>query len=342
MDNVSFFEAERKLMPEIDVIFQKRFRILQTLATFGPIGRRALADQLGMTERDIRNETAVLSEQQLILIQKKGMICSPNGYEVLGQLSELYKELSGIVAKEQQLAKRFAIAKVIIVPGDVERDATVKQQLGKEAAQILQQLAQAKDKIAVTGGSSVASLKDYLAPSTVLSETEFLAARGGMGDEMTFQANTIVAKFAKRCGATYRTLFLPEHLSEQAYEAMQNEPIIQEMMAQYEQVNIVVHGIGAAHEMAKRRNSSQLEQQTLDDLGAVAEAFGYYFNEQGDIVHHIRTIGIQREQVNKARHVLAIAAGANKATAIQAYFKNAAAQTILITDEQTANEMLAK
>ena len=329
-------------MPEIDVIFQKRFRILQTLATFGPIGRRALADQLGMTERDIRNETTVLSEQQLILIQKKGMICSPNGYEVLGQLSELYRELSGIVAKEQQLAKRFAIAKVIIVPGDAERDATVKQQLGKEAAQILQKLAQAKDKIAVTGGSSVASLKDYLAPNTVLSETEFLAARGGMGDEMTFQANTIVAKFAKRCGATYRTLFLPEHLSEQAYEAMQYEPIIQEMIAQYEQVKIVVHGIGAAYEMAKRRNSSQLEQQTLDDLGAVGEAFGYYFNEEGDIVHHIRTIGIQLEQVNKARRVLAIAAGANKATAIQAYFENAAAQTILITDEQTANIMLAK
>lgn len=329
-------------MPEIDVIFQKRFRILQTLATFGPIGRRALAEQLSMTERDIRNETAVLSEQQLILIQKKGMICSPNGYEVLGRLSELYRELSGIVAKEQQLAKRFAIAKVIIVPGDAERDATVKQQLGKEAAQVLQQLAQVKDKIAVTGGSSVASLKEYLAPHTVLSETEFLAARGGMGDEMTFQANTIVAKFAKRCGATYRTLFLPEHLSEQAYEAMQHEPIIQEMIAQYEQVNIVVHGIGAAYEMAKRRNSSQLEQQTLDDLGAVGEAFGYYFNKEGDIVHHIRTIGIQLEQVNKARHVLAIAAGANKATAIQAYFKNAAAQTILITDEQTANEMLAK
>lgn len=342
LDNVSFFEAERKLMPEVDAIFQKRFRILQTLATFGPIGRRALAEQLGMTERDIRNETTVLSEQQLILIQKKGMICSPNGYEVLEQLSELYRELSGIVAKEQQLANRFGIKKVIIVSGDAERDATVKQQLGKEAAQVLQQLAQLNDKIAVTGGGSVASMKEYLVPNTVLSETEFLAARGGMGDEMTFQANTIVAKFAKRCGATYRTLFLPEHLSQQAYEAMKQEPVIQEMITKYEQVNIVVHGIGAAHEMAQRRNSSQLEQQTLDEKGAVGEAFGYYFNKQGDIVHHIRTIGIQLEQVRKARHVIAIAAGENKATAIQAYFKNAAAQTILITDEQTANTMLAK
>ncbi|MGN7477959.1 sugar-binding transcriptional regulator [Solibacillus silvestris] len=340
MDNVSFFEAERKLMPEIDALFQKRFRVLKTLATFGPIGRRALGEQLDLTERDIRNETTVLSEQQLISIQKKGMICTPKGYEVLEQLSELYRELSGIVAMEQQLAKRFGIARVIIVAGDVEQDIAVMQQLGKEAVQILLQKAEGKDKIAVTGGSSVASMKEYLTPSTVLSDAKFIAARGGMGDEMTFQANTVVSKFAKRCGATYRTLFLPEHLSEQAYEAMKHEPIIEEMMTMYDEVDIVVHGIGAAQEMALRRNSSQQEQQTLEQKGAVGEAFGYYFNAEGDIVHHIRTIGIQLEQVNKARNVIAIAAGLNKAAAIQAYFKNAAAQTILITDEQTAKTII--
>ncbi|MEK4081619.1 sugar-binding transcriptional regulator [Solibacillus sp. FSL K6-1126] len=340
LTDISFFAAERKLMPEIDALFQKRFRVLQAIATFSPIGRRALGEQLQMTERDIRNETTVLSEQQLILIQKKGMICTPKGYEVIEQLYELYRELSGIVAMEQQLTNIFGIARVIIVPGDAEQDETVKQQLGKVAAQVLQQIAPEKAKIAVTGGSSVASMKEYLSDVPVLSDANFIAARGGMGDEMTFQANTIVSKFSKRCGATYRTLFLPEHLSEHAYEAMKDEPIIREMIKLYEQVDIVIHGIGAAQEMALRRKSSQQEQQILEEKGAVAEAFGYYFNADGDIVHHLRTIGIQRHQVNKAQHVLAIAAGRNKAAAIQAYFKNAAPQTILITDEQTARTIL--
>lgn len=71
LTDISFFAAERKLIPEIDALFQKRFRVLQAIATFSPIGRRALGEQLQMTERDIRNETTVLSEQQLILIQKK-------------------------------------------------------------------------------------------------------------------------------------------------------------------------------------------------------------------------------------------------------------------------------
>lgn len=341
MDKISFFEAERQLMPEIDTLFQKRFRILQALATFGPIGRRALGDQLAMTEREIRNEITVLHEQQLIFIQQKGMFCSDQGYGVLEQLQSLFRELSGLVAKEQQLSKHFGIERVVIVHGDVETDQNVKHQLGKEAAQILMANVSGQDKIAVTGGSTVAAIEDFLSKTHSLRSSKFIAARGGMGDEMTFQANTLVAKFAHKSGASYRTLFLPEYLSEQAYVAMKSEPMIQEMMALYEEVTMVIHGIGAAHEMATRRNTSLAEQRRLDDKGAVGEAFGYYFNESGEIVHHIRTIGIQLEQVKKAQKILAIAAGANKATAIQAYFKNAAAQTVLITDEQTANEMIS-
>ena len=327
-------------MPEIDSLFQKRFRILQALATFGPIGRRALAEQLHVTEREIRNETTILSDQKLIVILQKGMIVSKQGLEVLEQLYSLFRELSGIAEKEVQLAKHFNIDRVIIVPGCVEKDSTVKHQLGKEAAHILVDSVHAKDQIAVTGGSTVAMMGEFLSATPTLATANFIAARGGMGDEMTFQANTLVAKFAQKCDAIYRTLFLPEHLSEQAYLAMKQEPMIEEMMKLYDQVNIVIHGIGAANEMAVRRHSSVQEQQLLEEKGAVGEAFGYYFNEAGDIVHHIRTIGIQLEQVKKARTIIAIAAGANKAHAIQAYFKNAAKQTVLITDEQTANEMM--
>lgn len=340
MDKVSFFEAERKLMPEINTLFQKRFRILQAIATFGPIGRRALAEQLNVMEREIRNETTVLGAQQLILIQQKGMICTEQGYEVLEQLYILFRELSGLAAKEEQIAKHFGIERVIIVPGNAENEVAMKHQLGKEAANVLIANAHGYDKIAVTGGSTVDTISEFLSKTDALMSAKFIAARGGMGDEMSYQANTLVAKFAQKCGATYRTLFLPEHLSEQAYQAMKQEPMIEEMMALYEQVNIVIHGIGAAQEMAIRRNSSQAEQQLLDEKGAVGEAFGYYFSETGKIVHHIRTIGIQLEQVKKARKIIAIAAGMNKANAIRAYFTNATPQSILITDEQTANEII--
>ncbi|MEG0471908.1 MAG: sugar-binding domain-containing protein [Solibacillus sp.] len=341
MVNRSYLDAGRKLMPEIEQIFKKRFRVLQAIEMYGPIGRRALAEQLQWTEREVRNETDLLSEQQLIVIQQKGMICSVQGEGILEQLKELFHEISGITTKEQRLAKHFKIERVIIIPGNVEEDASIKNVLGKEGAKIITKHAHETCKIAVTGGNSVAAIGEFLTPIAPLNTACFIAARGGMGDEMSFQANTVVAKFAQKSAATYRTLFLPEHLSEQAYQAMKSEPMIQEMIALYEEVDIVVHGIGAAQEMAVRRNSSEKEQQLLEEKGAVGEAFGYYFNEAGAIVHHIRTIGIQLEQVKKAQHIIAIAAGVNKAIAIQAYFKNATSQTTFMTDEQTANEIIA-
>lgn len=327
-------------MPEMDMLLKKRFRILQAVFLTGPIGRRTLADQLQLTEREIRNETTTLNEQQLIAIQQKGMVCTQQGYEVLEQLKALIHELSGLAHKEQQLAARFSIEKVIIVPGDVAQDATILSQLGKEASTVLANSAIENSKVAVTGGSSVAALTSFLSPVKPLNSVQFIAARGGIGDEMSLQANTLVAQFAEQCDSTYRSLFLPEYLSEQAYQAMKEEPIVKDMMALYDTVNIVIHGIGAAKEMANRRNSSAQDRQLLAEKGAVGEAFGYYFDEQGEIVHHIHTIGIQLTQVRKSDKVIAIAAGVEKANAIQAYFKNAAPQTILITDERAANEIL--
>lgn len=340
MDSLALFEAQRQLLPELDGLLKKRYRILQAIQTYSPIGRRTLADQVQLTERDIRNELTVLTEQQLIFVQTKGVSCTERGYEVLEKLGKLFHELSGVMEKEKQLAKRLQIEEVIIVPGDSARDALVFSQLGKEAARYLASVAQPKSKIAVTGGSSVAAMTPYLANLSIDSTVQFIAARGGMGDEMPKQANTLASKFAKRTNSTYRTLFMPEHLSELAYQAMKCEPVVEEMMALYEEVDFVIHGIGAAQEMAARRNSSPAERQLLADKGAVGEAFGYYFSEDGQVVHQIRTIGIQLEQVKDCKKAIAIAAGEEKVTAICAYFKNAAYHTVLITDERAADELL--
>jgi central glycolytic genes regulator len=72
---------------------------------------------------------------------------------------------------------------------------------------------------------------------------------------------------------------------------------------------------------------------------AVGEAFGYYFNEAGDIVHKVTTIGMQLEDLKKIPNIIAVAGGASKAKAIKAYMKQAPAETVLITDEGVAKQL---
>ena len=98
----------------------------------------------------------------------------------------------------------------------------------------------------------------------------------------------------------------------------------------------MIHGIGSAEEMAIRRNSSPDDLRILEEKGAVSEAFGYYFNADGEIVHRICTIGIQLEQVKKCKYPIAVAAGKQKVDSILSYFKIAPKQTVFITDEVTA------
>src|SRR5690606_15248719 len=88
------------------------------------------------------------------------------------------------------------------------------------------------------------------------------------------------------------------------------------------------------------RKSSIEEIERIQTGGAVSEAFGYYFDKDGKVVYHIRTAGIQLEQVQKASVILAVAGGRSKAKAILSYSKIAPEQTVLITDEGAAREII--
>ncbi|MFJ7738233.1 sugar-binding transcriptional regulator [Lysinibacillus sp. NPDC097287] len=313
-----------------------RYRILQTVQLMQPIGRRVLAETLKMTEREVRKETEILREQVLLESDKSGMLCTEDGLAVIEKLQEMVYEWTGLTQLALTLKKGLGVQSVIVVPGNYDEDETVLTLLGKEAARQFNESISSGQIVAVTGGKTVASLAQFLQLDDTRQNVTFVAARGGIGHEMQMQANTLVAMFAAKMNAQYRTLFLPEHLSEQAYQAMLTEPMVVDMMQYYDQSDCVIHGIGSAEEMAIRRNSSPDDLRILEEKGAVSEAFGYYFNADGEIVHRIRTIGIQLEQVKKCNNLIAVAAGKQKVSAILSYFKVAPKQTVFITDEATA------
>ncbi|RNF39338.1 sugar-binding transcriptional regulator [Planococcus salinus] len=338
MDKVT--EAQLKLVPEMSELLKKRYRILQAIMLEQPIGRRTVSESVKLTEREVRKETDLMREQQLIEMKTAGMIVTDLGEEVLSSLMEFIHEISGLGQMEKQLQQALGISKVIIVPQNSDDMPAVKYQIGKEAAKLLEaQFAKFK-KIAVTGGSTMAAIAKGLNMEKTDKKLQFIAARGGLGEDVLHQANTIASAFAGQAGGSFKTLYLPDHLSQEAFETMMKEPMIKDMMDLYNQTEVVVHGIGNAEEMAKRRNSSQEEVEKIRSGGAVSEAFGYYFDKDGKVVYRIRTAGIQLEQVQRAPAILAVAGGRSKGKAILSYFKNAPERTVLVTDEGAAREII--
>lgn len=335
------FELQSKLVPEMVDLLHERYRVLKFIETAGPIGRRPLSLMADLTERECRSVLEALRELRLIRVTKEGASVTEEGSRLLSSLGEAIDQWSGREALARNLTAKLGIRSVKIVIGDCDVNPSVKNLIGKEAAQQFMEGIGDGEIVAVTGGSSVAAVSPYIEVFDDAKHIHFIAARGGIGNEIGLQANVIAASFAEACGASYSAFYYPESLSSEAHEIFKKEAIAQEMIAKYEKTDCVIHGIGDAQRMAALRNANEEERLYLQEHGAKGEAFGYYFDENGKVVHRIRTVGIQTEQLLKVPLLIAVAGGSSKGEAILAYMASAPKQTILITDEGAAKAMLS-
>lgn len=328
---------QQLLVPDLLATMKKRYRVLHHLYLTQPIGRRALAQQLQTTERILRAEVDFLKEQGLLAVETVGMHLTDSGHQVLEDLAQYVREIEGLADKERRLAERLGLVDVRIVPGDTATEPLGVKALGHAAAEYLKSILHSGDTLAVTGGTTIASVADAM-PRTALG-VEVLPARGGVGENMEFQANTIASRLAAQLGGTYRMLHAPDYLSEEGMQSLLAEPQVQETLERIRRARIVVHGIGQAIPMAKRRRLPQERVEQLMGQGATAEAFGYYFDRDGNIVHAMSTVGLRLSDLKNIERIVAVAGGADKAEAIEAVAKGCPLH-VLITDEAVADAIL--
>lgn len=329
----------KKIYPDILLEIQQRYRILQSLELLQPVGRRGLAEQTHLTERSIRGEIDLLQSQGLITITPKGMHLTSEGTLLLEQLSGWMSEINGLNVLEKQLKEKLQLKDAVIVSGDSDQDDWIKKEMGKAVFSLLKKITKPDDIFAVTGGSTMFAVAEAMKPFAFEGKNLFLPARGGIGEQVENQANTIVATMAKRTNGEYRMLFVPDLLSEASYQSIIQEPAIHEILQQIRSADIVLHGVGDAMRMAKRRQASEEVISTLHEKKAVGEAFGYYFDASGNVIHKVRTVGLQMKDFDDNKYVVTVAGGKSKGRAIASFYKQGKGD-VLITDEAAAKEIL--
>ncbi|SDW46567.1 central glycolytic genes regulator [Marininema mesophilum] len=336
----TILELQKKLLPDLLDVLKQRYEVLRHLYLMQPVGRRSLASALGMTERILRSEVEFLREQGLIRIETVGMKLSDVGVDLVAEMEPLIKDLFGLTDLENHLATHLRLKRVIVVPGDSDRSDWVKKEMGRAVARLLKAISRSNQVVAVAGGTTLAAVAEMMTASSSLKTTTFVPARGGLGEVVELEANTIASLMATKAGGNYRLLHVPDQLSDAARETLMKEPRIQEMMELVRSACIVVHGIGDAKAMAERRKSSPELLAHLEQEGAVGEAFGYYFARDGRIVHYGRSIGLTLEDLARAHNVIAVAGGSGKAESIAAVCPVVGGGT-LITDESAARAILS-
>lgn len=329
----------KQIAPEIANLVENRYTILRSIYFNQPIGRRALSSIISWSERQLRAEVKRLEEQGLLTIDQQGMKLTDAGKDMIFKMEHFIYHLRGLNPIAQKIRQRFNCGYVSIVPGNTDEDETIKLQLGKEAARYIKKTINDGDIVAVTGGTTMAQIPKAMDKITGLKDVIVVPGRGGLGERVEIESNTIAAELAKKLNAQYRLLYVPDNLSPEAMESIVNEPGIREILNIVRRTNILLHGIGGAEEIGRRRGLSKQEIMEIRKKGAVAEAFGYYFNKEGKVVHTTTSVGLSVADLKNIRIVIAIAGGASKAQAIQAFLKYHS-PTVFITDEGAARKLL--
>lgn len=335
----TIMQVGRMIVPEAMVLLERRFNILRTVSLEKPMGRRLLAQKTGLTERVARAETDFLKSQNLIDIQPQGMVITEQGQKLLEILREVMQEFLGFEQLSELICQRLHFNKVLIVPGDSDRDGEVLDEMGQTAAALLASAMKAQTVVALTGGNTVKKMVDRFPENTKFHDVTVVSARGSLGKNYEIQSNTLVGRLAEKIGGNYRSLNLPDNLSAEALETMLREQDVSETVELIKRAGIVVAGVGDALAMAKRRGLSETVLEELVRLKAQGEFFGSYYNENGEIVKSSCTPGLTLEDAKKAKEVIILAGGSSKGKAILSINFEGMNAT-LITDEGAARALV--
>ncbi|WP_408955756.1 sugar-binding transcriptional regulator [Natroniella sp. ANB-PHB2] len=334
---LDYFKLQQEIAPELIKVIEKRYGILKNISRLEPIGRRSLANKLNLSERTVRNHLAFLKEKDFIETTAAGTKITLSGERILWQLDGYIKELRGTADLERQLEKLLGVD-VYIVPSGLNT-GQAQEELGRFAADFLKDLISTDDIIAVTGGTTLATVAEMMLPCQEDLDVTVVPGRGGLGEGVEIQANTIGAKISDKLGGEYHLLHIPDNLKEETISKLITEDSIQGILELSKKADILIHGIGTVEVMAQRRGMTTVKAEQLKLSGAVGEAFGYYFDQAGEIVYSTTSVGLKLSELVKIKKVIAIAGGKSKAKAILAVV-SAKHQDILITDEEAARAIL--
>lgn len=337
MDEI--LKLQQKIVPELIELLEKRYNILRTIYYNQPVGRRILANSVNLGERIVRTEINFLKSVNLIEISTPGMIVTAEGEKIIDKLKGFIHEIKGLSDIEDVIKEKLNVKNVIVVPGDMEEDRTVMKELGRAAANYIKSVIKSGDTIALTGGSTIKEVIDNVPKIHNVHNALVVPARGGMGKQVEIQANTLAANLANKIGGSYKLLHIPDNISDRALDTMLNEKDIKEIIDNIRNANVLIYGIGRADEMARRRGVTSERLEDLITMGTVGEAFGCYFNKNGEVVYSTPTVGINSNDIRKINYPIAVAGGSSKAEAILATEKDNK-QGVLITDEGAAKELL--
>jgi DNA-binding transcriptional regulator LsrR (DeoR family) len=253
-------------------------------------------------------------------------------------------------ALARAIEERFGIDMCVVAGGD-DADNGIGR-VARLAASVIDELIGRDDVVGIAWGSTLAAVVRELPSRTEPSLAVVQLAGSSVSLDRRRDPGELARSLADRLGARHHPLHAPAFVDDPAVRtALVAEPDLAATVAAFERLTIAIVGIGAMpYPGADGGESSLLRSGVLADdqvarlrgLGAVGDLVVHTFDRNGGFVAPDlaeRAIAISVAQLRMVPRVVAVAAGATKATAIHGALATELVR-VLVTDAPTAAAVL--
>lgn len=341
MDILELLHLQSRLVPDLFEKFNRRYELLMSIKINQPIGRKSLVDITGMTERQLRTECDILNKLGLLSKETTGMKINENGDEFLKKMRRIFSY--DAFSKQRNVIKsKFGVKEVFVVNGDFSKEETTREQMVLLLFESINNIVQDGSVIGVSGGSTMGYVASKVDKTFGYGKNIIITPiRGALTISNTgYQSNDIATKIAVNSNNNYQLLYAPDNIGVKTLDELVKEPIVKNTLNVISNTSIIIHSIGDAFEMANRRKLPKEIIKKLEIENAKSEAFGSFYNINGEVVYDSKTIGMNSEDVKKVANIFTIVGGDSKADAVVSYLNSKPKNTILIIDEAICKKLI--
>lgn len=336
----------QSVAPDAGQQFLTRINILRHLSQLTKrVGRKSLASDLNTTERAMRVTLDEMRGLGLVDINYSGVKITPYGQSILNRCNEkiLTDRPSRIYQLEHDLRASLGCQRCWVIEGDSDLDPSIYKKMSLQVQKVLADYLPEKGSVvAVTGGSTLARIADAFTPDLLGDkDITYVPTRGGVSGDVEIQSNAVVAKMAQKTNGHYLPLYIPENLDEETKEVLLKDHSVRKTVELSLEADCILLSVGTADEMAERRQVTKEQDRLIEDEKAVGEAFGTFFDEDGEAVIRSPRIGVELSDLEKMPMTLTVVGGSRKGNAVRAFFKIAPSKNNwLVCDEGVATMVL--
>ena len=249
---------------------------------------------------------------------------------------------------EEKMATRFELQGATVISlSPSANPASLKKLLGKAASSILYDQVKPGHLVGMGPGETMLELVESLDPGRTLPGLTLLPLMGGWGfGGMAYEVNRLLGNAANSLRCDFNLMPCPALTSsEEVREIFLREPIIAEIAAKWERLDMALVSIGgevddAHYPQLASGNATSLAQAKRS--GAVGDILGRFIGAEGselDLEINRRFVSIPAETLARVPLRIGIGGGSAKIRSIRASLKRGLIN-YLVSDESTCGTIL--